>query len=99
VIDHPGPSIDDLPADAKKEADRIVETAFGSRRDRGLAIPTTDIAAVAGTASGVLVRGSADADLLVVGHRGRGGAASRLIGSVGLSCVVHAASTVIVVRG
>lgn len=92
------PPTEDLPADAQKEADRIVETAVAARRDRGLAIPTTDVAAVAGTASTVLVRESADADVLVVGHRGRGGAASRLIGSVGLSCVVHAACTVVVVR-
>jgi nucleotide-binding universal stress UspA family protein len=46
----------------------------------------------------VLVRESEHADVLVVGHRGRGAAASRLIGSVGLSAVVHAACTVIVVR-
>jgi nucleotide-binding universal stress UspA family protein len=90
---------DDLAADAKKEADRIVETAVSARRERGVAIPATEVAAVTGTAGTVLVRESEHADVLVVGHRGRGAAASRLIGSVGLSAVVHAACTVIVVRG
>jgi nucleotide-binding universal stress UspA family protein len=47
----------------------------------------------------VLVHLSRHADALIVGHRGRGGLASHLIGSVGLSCVVHAETTVVVVRG
>jgi nucleotide-binding universal stress UspA family protein len=39
-----------------------------------------------------------DADLLVVGHRGRGGIARACLGSVGLQCVLHAACPVVVVR-
>ena len=41
---------------------------------------------------------SAEAVVLVVGHRGRGAVASRVIGSVGLSVVLHAACTVTVVH-
>ena len=48
---------------------------------------------------GDVLCGAADgAELLVVGHRGRGASASRLIGSVGLHCVLHANCPVTVVR-
>lgn len=39
-----------------------------------------------------------DDDLLVVGHRGRGGVAQALPGSVATHCTQHAAGTVVVVR-
>ena len=38
------------------------------------------------------------AELLVIGHRGRGSVASVLLGSVGLYCVLHAQCPVTVVR-
>jgi nucleotide-binding universal stress UspA family protein len=46
----------------------------------------------------VLLGRARGADLLVVGHRGRGGIASALLGSVGLQCVLHAECPVTVVR-
>jgi nucleotide-binding universal stress UspA family protein len=45
-----------------------------------------------------LVRLSQDADLLVVGHRGRGGFRGLLLGSVGQHCMRHAACSVLIVR-
>jgi nucleotide-binding universal stress UspA family protein len=60
--------------------------------------PDTEIVVRAGAAAEVLVDSSADADVLVVGHRGRGGFASAMLGSVGLGCVLHAQCPVIVVR-
>jgi nucleotide-binding universal stress UspA family protein len=45
--------------------------------------------------SRVALRG---ADLLVLGHRGRGGFASAVLGSVGLHCVLHALCPVTIVR-
>ena len=99
-ISHEGivPPAADMQRDAKQEAERIVAAAAQARRDRGLEVPAMEIEVFSGPASAVLVRLSREADVLVVGHRGRGGVASHLIGSVGLNCVVHAACTVTVVR-
>jgi nucleotide-binding universal stress UspA family protein len=57
-----------------------------------------DVRVVPGSAGQVLLDQAADADLLVVGHRGRGGIASACLGSVGLQCVLHGACPVVVVR-
>ena len=46
----------------------------------------------------MLVEASEGADLLVLGHRGRGAVRSALLGSVGLHCVLHATCPVTVVR-
>ena len=47
----------------------------------------------------VLIDESAHADLLVVGHRGRGAFAGMLLGSIAVHCVNGAHSPVVVVRG
>jgi nucleotide-binding universal stress UspA family protein len=57
-----------------------------------------EVHALGGSPGHVLVEQSRDADLLVVGHRGRGGFRSALLGSVGLQCVLHASVPVTVVR-
>jgi nucleotide-binding universal stress UspA family protein len=83
---------------ADREASSLVESAVGARRSRGEPVPPVEVEVAMGPAPAVLERLSRDAALLVVGHRGRGGFASRFIGSVGLSCVIRAACTVVVVR-
>jgi nucleotide-binding universal stress UspA family protein len=50
----------------------------------------------AGPAAPVLLERARDADLLVVGSRGRGGVRSALLGSVALHCVTHAPCPVVV---
>lgn len=56
------------------------------------------IIAMAGAAAEALVDRSADAELLVVGSRGRSAVRSALLGSVALHCVTHAACPVVVVH-
>jgi nucleotide-binding universal stress UspA family protein len=51
-----------------------------------------------GAAARVLLDRSEDADLLVVGSRGRGGVRSAMLGSVALHCVIHARCPVVVVH-
>jgi nucleotide-binding universal stress UspA family protein len=55
------------------------------------------VAAVAGQPRTVLVGRSHDAELLVLGHRGRSAVASAVLGSVGLACMLHAECPVTVV--
>ncbi|MEK6439084.1 universal stress protein [Pseudonocardia sp. T1-2H] len=57
-----------------------------------------EVLALPGAAAKVLVEQARDADDLVVGHRGRGGIASAVLGSVSLQCVLHAPRRVTVVR-
>ena len=63
-----------------------------------LAAVPLDVQAIPGRAARVLVEQSRAADLLVVGHRGRGGFASALLGSVALRCVLTAQCPVTIVR-
>jgi nucleotide-binding universal stress UspA family protein len=70
----------------------VAEELGGSARD----VPI-DAVALLGPPTKALVEQSRDADLLVVGHRGRGALASRVLGSVGLHVLLHAACTVTVV--
>ena len=76
-----------------EETQALVDEVIGG----DTASPPVRISTVAGSAAQVLVNASRHADLLVVGHRGRGGFPSAL-GSVALRCVLHAACSVTVVR-
>lgn len=51
-----------------------------------------------GRPTAALLAAAADADLLVVGSRGRGGFADLLLGSVSHQCASHAACPVVIVR-
>jgi nucleotide-binding universal stress UspA family protein len=53
---------------------------------------------VSGPPAATLIEQARGADLLVVGHRGRGGFASATLGSVSLHCVLHATCPVTIVR-
>ena len=64
----------------------------------GLAAVPVEIVAVPGPPAKALIEQSSGAALLVLGHRGRGGFASAVLGSVGLHCVLHATCPVTIVR-
>ncbi|MFC5139867.1 universal stress protein [Actinomycetospora rhizophila] len=66
-------------------------------REVGGDVPV-EVHARLGRPTPVLVGAAHAADLLVVGHRGRGPVRSALLGSVGLGCVLHAPCPVTVVR-
>jgi nucleotide-binding universal stress UspA family protein len=82
-----------IEVDVEAQTRRMVEEALA-----GDAAPAVEIVVAAGPAAGVLIDRSSEVDVLVLGHRGRGGFASMLLGSVSLQCVLHAHCPVIVVR-
>ena len=93
------------PEELRAEAEaRIVAFLADVRRDGGPGgISSADpvevrVVALAGPAAPVLIARSEDADLLVVGSRGRGSVKSALLGSVALHCVTHARRPVVVVH-
>jgi nucleotide-binding universal stress UspA family protein len=85
-------------AGLQAQAERILEEAseLAQKVSPGLEVSTE---LLTGDASTRLVGASHEAQLLVVGHRGLGGFADLLLGSVGVAAAVHAACPVAVVRG
>ena len=83
-----------IEVDVEAQIRRMVEEALAGNA----VAPPVEIVVAAGPPAGVLIDMSGEVDVLVVGHRGRGGFASMLLGSVGLQCVLHANCPVIVVR-
>ena len=87
--------IGELGADLEKIGRQMVDDVVAGRDDtdrragRGVGGPRA--------AAAVLVEQAAEADLLVVGHRGRGALRSAVLGSVGMQCVLHAPGPVTVV--
>jgi nucleotide-binding universal stress UspA family protein len=88
-----------IEVDVEAQTRRMVEEALaGDAVTSAVEIPAVEIVVAAGPAPGVLIDKSREVDVLVLGHRGRGGFASMLLGSVSLQCVLHAHCPVIVVR-
>jgi nucleotide-binding universal stress UspA family protein len=84
--------------DPAADARAVLESALEPIRQ---AYPDLNVEARAeeGHPAPALVAASQDADLLVVGSRGRGAFAGMLLGSVSEHCVTHAHCPVTVVRG
>lgn len=92
------PSAQEMQAAAVDLATKEVGEVLDARAHRGASAPVVELVAASGPAAVVLERLSAEATMLVIGHRGRGAVSGRLIGSVGLSTVVHARCSVLIVR-
>jgi nucleotide-binding universal stress UspA family protein len=82
-------------AEAAEQATR--EAVAEAVRAAGASVPV-ETRVVQGNPARVLLDQAAGADLLVVGHRGRGAIASACLGSVSLQCVLYADCSVVVVR-
>jgi nucleotide-binding universal stress UspA family protein len=87
----------DLVSVAQKVAQKAVD-AFAADHPELARQVQMEIVTVTGHPATELVEQSREADLLVLGHRGRGAIASTFMGSVGLNCVLHAHCPVTVVR-
>jgi nucleotide-binding universal stress UspA family protein len=87
----------ELASDVREKAQAAVDALFAAHPDLAGQI-TVEVVAVSGNPATELVEQSREADLLVLGHRGLGGMASAFLGSVGLTCVLHAHCPVSVVR-
>ena len=90
------PSPEEVITDTKRVARQTLDDVISAHPE--LAAVEFDIEAIAGSPGPVLVAAADGADLLVLGHRGRGAVRSALLGSVGLHCVLHATCPVTIVR-
>ena len=91
------PSPQELVDDARKAAQIHIDEAVAAHGEGADGVPIA-VDAIVGHPGAVLCSAAEGAELLVVGHRGRGAVASAIIGSVGMYCVLHASCTVAVVR-
>jgi nucleotide-binding universal stress UspA family protein len=87
---------DEIRRAVEESARTRVEAVRQELDEAGRAVPV-EVVAVTGPATWVLVQEAQQAELLVVGHRGRGALRSTLLGSVGLSVVMRAPCPVTVV--
>lgn len=87
------PSVDQFEETVRADTERIVAAKLGEHAD----LPV-EYHIVHSPPPQALLSASKGADLLVVGHRGRGGFAGLMLGSVAEQCVRHAACPVLVVR-
>ena len=91
------PSTAETVGAARATAQVLVDGVAADHPDLVSGVPI-DIVAAVGAPAEVLLSIARHADLLVLGHRGHGGFAGVLLGSVGLQCVLHAECPVTVVR-
>lgn len=89
---------DRLVGEVQKAAQAVVDEVVAEQRQRGVVAPQVRVGLRTGIPDEVLCRVSQESKLLVIGDRGRGELASRLIGSVVLGAVTHAECPVLVVK-
>ncbi|HEY4348197.1 MAG TPA: universal stress protein [Gaiellaceae bacterium] len=83
-------------AEARTLIEAFIDATLGEATGRDVEVAAVSMQGVAAAAA--LLDASKDADLLVLGSRGRGGFAGLLLGSVSQQCVHHAHCPVVIVR-
>ncbi len=91
------PPVPEIVEGARQAAQQAVDEVLAARPDLASRVAVS-VEARAGVPGHVLLDAAEGADLLVVGHRGRGAVRSAVLGSVGLHCVLHAPCPVTVIR-
>ena len=81
----------------RSQADELLASLLGELRETLSGVEVQQTVVEDRHPAEALVRLSADADLLVVGSRGRGGFSELLLGSVSHAAVLHAACPVVVI--
>ena len=92
------PSAEETRAEVLRGAEQLVREALRTSREPGVPVPHVRIEVMRGAAADLLVEVADEADLLVVGSRGRGALRGLLLGSVALHCAMRATCPVMVVR-
>ena len=92
------PSVEELRAGVLRGAEEMVREVLAGSGRPGVPTPHVRTEVMRGAAADLLVEVAEEADLLVVGNRGRGALRGLLLGSVALHCVLHAACPVMVVH-
>jgi nucleotide-binding universal stress UspA family protein len=82
----------------RRDTERFVQDVTYELAGRLAGMPPVTVHVVPGGAAAALLRAAEGADLLVVGSRGHGTVGSMLLGSVSLSCALHAPCPVTVVH-
>jgi nucleotide-binding universal stress UspA family protein len=89
--------VDDIAREAESQARRLVEEMVEALEELG-GVPVRAVVVEAPVPARALVERSADADMLVVSSRGRGGFQELLLGSVSHQCATHAECPVVILR-
>ena len=92
------PSVEEVRADVLRGVEEMVQEVLAGTGHSGVPTPHVRIEVMRGAAADLLVEMADEADLLVVGSRGRGTLRGLLLGSVALHCVLHATCPVLVVH-
>lgn len=91
------PDVPDMRDTARSTARTQIDEAVAADPELGSVDVVVDAIAHPGPTGRALMDAAEGAELLVLGHRGRGAIGSAVLGSVGLYCVLHATGPVTIV--
>ena len=91
------PTLEQIISDVQQETRGFV-ASVAAEQGKSAAGIAVRVQTLPGAPAALLVDQAQGADLLLVGHRGRGGIASALLRSVSMHCVLHAPCPITIVR-